>query len=97
MVVDPPYCDQIIHDRKRVRTFSCKVAPSELVWHKDHHNRTVSVLEGQDWRFQFDNQLPFDLEPGSVLQIPAGVYHRLIAGSTNLIIEIVEQLSNRPE
>ena len=93
MVVDKPYHDQVLDEHKRVRTFSTSDNLSDLVWHRDHHDRTVKVLEGDGWQFQFDNQLPFDLAAGTVLQIPAGVYHRLLAGHSQLTIEIVEQLS----
>ena len=39
-----------------------------------------------DWMFQFDNELPFQME--GKFFIPMGVYHRVIKGSGDLKLKI---------
>lgn len=73
-----------------VRTFSQNVDEDELVWHRDREDRTVKVIENTDWQFQFDDELPRQLK--DTIFIPKNIYHRLIKGSGDLIIEIYETL-----
>jgi hypothetical protein len=47
-------------------------------------------LEGVGWKFQFDNELPKEIGPGSTIHINKRCYHRLIKGSTPLKVRIVE-------
>lgn len=75
-------------DDDSVRTFNSNVSSSELVWHRDREDRIVKVLEGKDWYFQFDDQLPFELKYGDQFFIEKMTYHRLIKGSTNLKVLI---------
>ena len=75
-------------DDGSVRTFDTSVNSSELVWHRDREDRIVKVLEGKDWYFQFDDQLPFELKYGDQFFIEKMTYHRLIKGSTNLKVLI---------
>ena len=75
-------------DDGSVRTFDSSVSSSELVWHRDREDRIVKVLEGKDWYFQFDDQLPFELKYGDQFFIEKMTYHRLIKGSTNLKVLI---------
>lgn len=79
------------------RIFLEAVDASDLIWHRDAHNRQVTVLEGTGWRLQVDNHLPFDLEPGQTVTIPAGVYHRLLKGPSVLRLRIVESGSTHQE
>ena len=51
-------------DNDSVRTFNSNVDSSELVWHRDREDRTVTVLEGKGWSFQYDDQLPIELKEG---------------------------------
>jgi len=37
-----------------------------------------------------DNQLPQKLQQGDVLHIPKETYHRIMAGDSNLVVEIEE-------
>jgi len=80
-----------------IRTFSVDVDEDELVWHRDHDNRVVSVLEGIDWKLQNDDELPILLEVGKKYNITEGHYHRLLKGKTKLVIRIEEdfQPSNK--
>jgi quercetin dioxygenase-like cupin family protein len=71
-----------------IRTFSKDVETDELKWHFDNENRRVTILEGDGWQFQMDDELPIELKVGSVYNIPKGVYHRIKRGINNLKIKI---------
>lgn len=73
-----------------IREFSHDISDWEYVWHRDASDRKVKVLEGEGWQFQFDNEMPTRIRPGSLILIPAEIYHRLIPGKTNLRVEILE-------
>ena len=70
------------------RTFTMDVDPSELIWHMDREDRVVKVLEGASWYLQLDNELPKKLIEGKEYYIPKMTYHRVIKGTTDLIVEI---------
>lgn len=84
------YTEQQVTVNGYIREFKPEVVPEELVWHRDREDRKVTVLEHTDWQFQFDNQLPITLYKGLELFIPKGVYHRVIKGTTSLMIKIVK-------
>ena len=71
-----------------VRTFTQNISEEELVWHKDREDRIVEVLESTDWQFQFDNNIPQQLN--SRLFIPKETYHRLIKGTGDLKIKVIK-------
>ena len=71
-----------------VRTFSQDIDEDELVWHRDREDREVTVLEKTDWQFQFDNEIPQVLK--DVIFIPKNTYHRLIKGTGELNVHIIE-------
>lgn len=73
-----------------IREFSSDVSTEDLVWHRDHHDREVKILEGKNWYLQMDNQIPKKLIEGRIYHIPANNYHRLIKGDGRLIVEIKE-------
>jgi len=89
MVVNP-FQDRQISNTERRRIFTENVNPTELVWHRDRENRTVQVLESNGWEFQFDNELPFTMEPGDRFDIPKHTYHRVIKGQGSLVLDIIE-------
>jgi hypothetical protein len=70
-----------------VRKFSQDIDPTELLWHRDLKNREIKVIEGRGWKIQIDNQLPRDID--SVV-IPKEVWHRVIKGENDLVIQIKE-------
>ena len=72
------------------RTFSKDVEEAELIWHRDLRDREITVLEGEGWKLQYDNQLPIDLKPGDNWYIPKMDFHRLWKGSTDLRLKIRE-------
>lgn len=71
-----------------IRIFSKDVETDELKWHFDNENRRVTVLEGNDWMFQMDDDLPVTLKVGDIIEIPKGIYHRIKRGSNDLKIKI---------
>lgn len=80
------------HTNKSIlRTFTKDVDESELVWHRDRNNRTVRILQSNGWKFQYDNELPFTLNRDDVITIPKEMFHRIIKGDGDLIIEITEE------
>ena len=86
-----PYTDEV-KGRFKTRTFDNQTHSDEFVWHRDKADRIVTVLEsGDGWFFQMDNNIPYELEEGDVLNIPKMEYHRIWkAGNSNLVLEIEE-------
>jgi hypothetical protein len=59
-----PYKDLEVTEQYIIREFNENIDPIELLWHRDDEDRTIEILEvGKDWKMQFDDQLPLDLEP----------------------------------
>lgn len=85
-----PYNDYYVDEGEWVREFAVDVDSDELVWHRDEKDREIEVLHGEGWQFQRDNEVPFIINTNSKFKINAMVYHRLIKGTTPLIIKIKE-------
>lgn len=75
---------------KIIRTFSSDVNENELKWHWDEKDRKICILNSSDWYIQFDNDLPIKLNQGKKIFIKAGEWHRVIKGTTDLKVEIIE-------
>jgi hypothetical protein len=73
-------------DRGDIRIFSRDVDPHELKWHRDEEDRVVTPVERNDWLFQRDNQLPEPIE--GEIRISRGEWHRVIRGTTDLVVRI---------
>ena len=71
-----------------VRKFASETPEHLLKWHADEEDRVITVFEKTDWKFQFDNELPIELKPNRLINIPEGRIHRIIKGSGDLIVEI---------
>ena len=84
-----PYLDKYV-DNKIVRYFSEKVDDKELIWHRDKKTRDVEVISGDGWQLQMDNELPEDLKKGKIYRIPKMEYHRVIKGTSQLVLKIKE-------
>jgi quercetin dioxygenase-like cupin family protein len=84
-----PY-QQVTQDNIKTRKFTLDVDSEELVWHRDEKDRHVTILEGEGWEFQLDNELPLELKKGDCIFIPNQAYHRIIKGTTDLVIQIQE-------
>jgi hypothetical protein len=72
-----------------IRTFSTTVDASELVWHRDEHDREITPLGNESWSFQLENELPTRFD--RTLRVPAGIWHRLIKGEGALTVKIIEK------
>lgn len=85
-----PYTNIEVTDKYIVREFNENIDPIELLWHRDLVDRTVTVLEGDGWHFQRENELPIELKKEVTISIPALEWHRVIKGTTPLKIKIIE-------
>lgn len=75
-------------DESDIRIFDVEEDDSNYVWHMDHENRRIKIIEGDGWRFQWDGCLPWLLKPGMEFNIKKNEFHRLIKGINNLKIQI---------
>ena len=73
-----------------IREFAVDTDSSELIWHRDKEDRKVTILEGNGWKFQRDNELPILLNEGDTIYIKKNEYHRIIKGDTNLKISLLK-------
>jgi len=81
-----PFEESWVSDKVSLRTFSPDIMDEELKWHIDMEDRVVEILNDNDWKFQFDDQLPIKME--GVIEIKKGEWHRIIKGSTPLNVKI---------
>jgi hypothetical protein len=72
-----------------IREFFQDTPSLEFVWHRDKEDRIVEALHETDWKFQLDNEVPKELNR---IFIPKEMYHRLIKGTGNLKVKIIEQV-----
>ena len=63
----------------------------ELVWHRDLRDRDVYVVQANGWQFQFDNEVPFEMQEGDTIHINKMDYHRIIKGHDRLVLKIKER------
>ena len=84
-----PFSEEQLTESVVIRTFSFNIDESELKWHWDEEDRLVEPLNEDDWQFQFDNQLPERIY--KPIHIPAGVIHRVIRGTTDLVVKITKR------
>lgn len=88
-----PYTDMFSSDKKeRIRTFDEYVNEMDLIWHRDSCNRQITVVNGENWKLQLDNQLPIIMEKGRLYRIPKMVYHRIIKGKGDLRLKIWDEV-----
>lgn len=84
-----PFQQENIGGRIR-RTFSPDVDSEELKWHRDLKDRKVIIIEHGGWEFQMEDDLPVKLSDAEQIYIPKFVWHRVIKGTGNLVVEIEE-------
>ena len=87
--MDFPF-EQIVKGNILVRAFDLSVDSDELKWHQDLKDRKVTVIEGNGWLFQMENELPIKLEDAKQIFIPKLAWHRVLKGNDRLIVEIEE-------
>ena len=83
-----PFEEEQIDNYNFIRTFSADVDEMELIWHEDRENRIITVLEGNGWKFQFDEELPIKMRKGKSISILKGRLHRVIKGNGILKINL---------
>ena len=84
-----PYTDLEVTEEHIIREFDENIDPIELLWHRDDEDRMIEVIEpGQDWGFQFENELPWDLEKDMSIFIIRHEWHRVIKGTGTLKLKI---------
>lgn len=81
---------QVIEDDYIIIEFDKDAPSTKLGWHKDKNDKIIEVLEGEGWKFQYDNEIPFDLKVGDKFYTKLDEYHRIIKGKTNLVLQIRE-------
>ena len=86
--MDFPFEEEQINENTFIRTFSADVDEMELIWHEDKENRVIKVLEGNGWKFQFDEELPIEMTDGLNISIFEGRIHRIIKGEGPLKIKL---------
>ena len=87
-----PFTDEILDANRVVRTFDSSTPAHLLKWHFDEEDRYVIPLNDNDWQFQMDNELPQPIN--KPMNIPKGIYHRIIKGTTPLIVQINKNGNN---
>jgi len=85
-----PFTDSFVADNTFIRTFDENIEDGELIWHRDRKDRVIKVIEGVNWKIQYDNHLPQTLEPGKWYYVKKEQYHRVHKGNGKLVIEIQE-------
>ena len=78
---------QTNYGNKLVRKFIPSLEDDDLKWHYDLEDRTIIPIGTNDWMFQKDNQLPEKIN--KKIFIKAGEWHRVIKGTTELVVEII--------
>jgi hypothetical protein len=86
--MDLPFEEEQISENIYIRTFSIDVDEMDLIWHTDKEDRFIKVLEGNEWQFQYDEELPFEMTDGLGFPIMKGQLHRVIKGMGPLKIEL---------
>ena len=85
-----PYNEKRVTPNRVIRTFPSNVSNDELLWHRDQQSRRVKVLTSDNWQFQYEDELPITMEPGTILEIPSMECHRVLKGNGDLVVEIQE-------
>ncbi len=84
-----PYTDLEVTEEHIIREFDENINPVHLLWHRDDEDRMIEVIEpGQDWGFQFENELPWDLEKDMSIFIIRHEWDRVIKGTGTLKLKI---------
>ena len=87
-MVNKPFKEDKIEESVVIRTFSPDIDEQDLKWHWDAEDRLIEPIGENDWKFQFDNQLPIEIN--TIIRIPEGQIHRVIKGTSELKIKITK-------
>lgn len=83
-----PFRQKEISRTSVLRTFSSDVDPGDLIWHRDRENRVITVVSGAGWEVQLEDKLPQPLSVNESVFIESGTWHRVIKGTSDLIVKI---------
>ena len=83
-----PFSEELVSENVYRRTFAEGVDDDELIWHRDHEQRVITVVESNGWKFQSENELPVVMCSSDVIYIRAESWHRVIKGTGKLIVEV---------
>ena len=83
-----PFKEELISNNQSIRIFTQETIDEELKWHMDMEDRIIEPIGVNDWKFQFDNKLPFYIK--DKIKIKKGEWHRIIKGSTELKIVVTK-------
>lgn len=83
-----PYLENKISENIYLRIFKFDINPYHLKWHTDSEDRIVEVIKNINWKFQFDDELPFILKEN--IYIKKNIWHRIIKGDDELILKITK-------
>lgn len=86
--MERPFISDKITEFVEIRTFLSSISEEDLKWHWDEEDREIEAVEKTDWMFQFDNDLPIEIN--KKIFIPQGIIHRVIKGSGDLKIQITK-------
>ena len=87
-MVKKPYKEEKISNNTYIRTFDNNINSYELKWHIDFEDRIIEVIKNNDWKFQFDDELPFILKEN--IYIKKNIWHRIIKGTDDLIVKVTK-------
>jgi hypothetical protein len=86
-----PFKEIILSEKKIIRVFSNDIDNSELKWHFDLEDREIIPLNKNDWKIQFDNNLPIVIQ--NKIFIKKNQWHRIFAGNKKHLILLINKLS----
>jgi len=89
-----PFKEEKINPGTFRRTFSRQLDDSELKWHTDKEDRIVLPVSSKGWKIQLDDEFPQDLKENKRYYIPKSVFHRLIKGEGDLIVDVTKLKEN---
>jgi quercetin dioxygenase-like cupin family protein len=84
-----PYTEQSL-GREIIRVFCSDAPVDEFVWHRDKHDRYITVAESRGWFLQLENELPTELIEGVSYFVRKNEWHRILKGAGDLKIKIRE-------
>jgi len=85
---DFPFSESI-KDGYIIREFKNDIDQDLLVWHRDYENRVIEPIGKTNWKIQFENKLPVEIN--KQIEIPKGTYHRVIKGDGSLKIKLIKK------
>ena len=83
-----PYTERRIEDNIIIRTFEESTDSEDFMWHRDQEDRLVEAINNSNWQIQLEDSLPINLRTRESIEIPKGIWHRIIKGTGIAIYKI---------